>query len=430
MYHGFLVTKYRWLPHNIALLIFISVIMSSWMIYEHKNEEYRQEKYRLILSALNQVSARLQDIISNNLVITESLAAILKAKSYELNAQQFNVIAHDLMLTRKELRSIQLAPNAITEHIYPEQQNMSRSNVLPKVELQDLIRTFNEHQYYLTGPEALLQGGKGFILSKPIYKEVGKHTEFWGIITIVIDLNTVLRDSGLLNHDSEILYALRTTNHNENTIYISGKRVLFELDSIMKHVVLYNLPLDIAAFPQQGWYEDGWQGYIIVLVGIIAALFISSLSFLLMRSPVYLQQRINESNRELKNKSRELKIEKQWHESLLDTTPDLIFYKDTNGVYITCNQAFANYLGFNKDDIIGKTDEELLPHEMAGFFHLLDKNYLENPEYQHNEEWIETTQGRTLTLDTIKMPVFDDNDELLGIFGISRDNSELGQQRT
>lgn len=419
-------SKFRFLPHAISLIIFASVIMSSWMVYEHKNKEDKIEKYRVILNNLEQVSLRLQDIIANNALIAGSLAAIIKAKAYQISTLEYNSLVSELMLTREELKNIQFAPNALTEYIYPEQKNADRSrlNIFQRFEKQGILNAVNKHNFYVFGPETVMPGGRGFVISKPLYKVAGNYSELRGIISLAIDLNAVLQKAGLLSHSDEILYAIRTVD--DNATYFSGKRVLFELDSIVKRVDLYNFQVEIAAFPQQGWYEEGWTHYIILFVGIVVALFISSLSFLLMKSPVYLQQRINENSLELKNKSRELKIEKQWHESLLDITPDFIFYKDVNGVYITCNQAFADYLGFKKDDIIGKTDEELLPYELSGFFHLIDKAYLESPEYQHNEEWIETNYGKILTLDTIKMPVFDDNDELLGIFGISRDKGELG----
>jgi len=42
--------------------------------------------------------------------------------------------------------------------------------------------------------------------------------------------------------------------------------------------------------------------------------------------------------------------------SLLNSIPDLIFFKNTEGVYLGCNPAFTEHLGKNPQDIVGKTD--------------------------------------------------------------------------
>ena len=48
--------------------------------------------------------------------------------------------------------------------------------------------------------------------------------------------------------------------------------------------------------------------------------------------------------------------------SVLDASPDVIFFKDRDLVYRLCNQAFANFHRVPMDDIIGKTAEELWAH--------------------------------------------------------------------
>ena len=56
-------------------------------------------------------------------------------------------------------------------------------------------------------------------------------------------------------------------------------------------------------------------------------------------------------------------IQKISHNTLLnlisDTIPDSIFVKDNNGVFIHCNKIFANNRNLSKDQVIGKTEEEI-----------------------------------------------------------------------
>lgn len=44
--------------------------------------------------------------------------------------------------------------------------------------------------------------------------------------------------------------------------------------------------------------------------------------------------------------------------SLVDSIPDIILYKDVDGVYIGCNSRFAKLMGRSKEEIIGKTDKK------------------------------------------------------------------------
>ncbi len=107
--------------------------------------------------------------------------------------------------------------------------------------------------------------------------------------------------------------------------------------------------------------------------------------------------------------------------SLLDSIPDLIFYKDEAGVYLGCNTAFAQFTGRPVDGIVGKTDFDLFPEEVAVFFREQDTEMMAQGEARHNEEWVDYPDGRRVLLNTLKTPFYDADKNLLGLIGISRD---------
>ncbi|MFA6899852.1 MAG: PAS domain-containing protein [Desulfurivibrionaceae bacterium] len=110
--------------------------------------------------------------------------------------------------------------------------------------------------------------------------------------------------------------------------------------------------------------------------------------------------------------------------SLMDAIPDLIFYKDTNSTYLGCNKGFTLFLGHSKDEIIGQTDLDLFPKELAEFFREKDQQMLGGGVPRRNEEWVDYPDGRRVLLDTLKTPFFDADHNLLGLIGISRDITE------
>jgi PAS domain S-box-containing protein len=73
--------------------------------------------------------------------------------------------------------------------------------------------------------------------------------------------------------------------------------------------------------------------------------------------------------------------------SLLDSIPDIIFYKDAQGVYVGCNPAFCEFVGRPRESVLGKTDFDLFPDDLARFFLANDRLMLETGTERRNEEW-------------------------------------------
>ena len=110
--------------------------------------------------------------------------------------------------------------------------------------------------------------------------------------------------------------------------------------------------------------------------------------------------------------------------SLLDSIPDLIFFKDIDGIYLGCNPEFAKFVGKKREEIIGKTDYDLFSKELADFFREHDNKMIQQLNARRNEEWVTYPDGKKILLDTLKTPYLGPEGELIGILGISRDITE------
>jgi len=110
--------------------------------------------------------------------------------------------------------------------------------------------------------------------------------------------------------------------------------------------------------------------------------------------------------------------------SLIDSIPDFVFFKDVNSIYVGCNKAFADYLGMEEKDIIGRSDYELFGKEAAEIYHENDRRILENHIPIRNEEWVILADGSKKLLDTVKVLYVNRKGEVLGIMAISRDITE------
>ena len=65
-------------------------------------------------------------------------------------------------------------------------------------------------------------------------------------------------------------------------------------------------------------------------------------------------------------------------EALCNTLPNPIYYKDLNGRYLDCNQAFIQLFGLSRGEVVGKTAYQLLPRELAENLQMADQALLRN----------------------------------------------------
>ncbi|WP_423055417.1 HD domain-containing phosphohydrolase [Acetobacterium carbinolicum] len=110
--------------------------------------------------------------------------------------------------------------------------------------------------------------------------------------------------------------------------------------------------------------------------------------------------------------------------SLLDSLPDLVFYKDKAGVYLGCNKAFEGFAGKTKDELVGLTDFDLFDEKMATLFRDMDQLMMKEKKSRRNEEFVTYPDGQEVILETLKTPYYDHNAQILGLIGVSRDITE------
>lgn len=105
---------------------------------------------------------------------------------------------------------------------------------------------------------------------------------------------------------------------------------------------------------------------------------------------------------------------------LLDSIPDIVFFKDRNGVFLGCNSETARLLGRNSADIIGRTDYDFYDKKTADGYWSDERRLLEQGIPIRNEEWNQYPDGERVLLDTLKAPLLNQDGQVIGLVGISR----------
>ncbi|GEM_PF-950900 len=114
-------------------------------------------------------------------------------------------------------------------------------------------------------------------------------------------------------------------------------------------------------------------------------------------------------------------------ESLLSAIPTPVFFKDTHGKYIGCNQAFTELMGVRPEDIIGKTVHECWPSDLAETYHQKDMELLQHPHHQKYDFRIKDKDGIEHDVIFIKDVFYDDQKKVAGLVGAFLDISERKQ---
>lgn len=124
----------------------------------------------------------------------------------------------------------------------------------------------------------------------------------------------------------------------------------------------------------------------------------------------------------------EIRLNSSFLEMLFDAIPNPIFYKDKDGVYINCNDAFSKIiLGIPKEEIIGKSLYEFpeqIPRKLADLYHEKDNELLIHPGTQYYESKVKCSDNVVRYYNFYKATFMSDSGEALGIIGVMLDISD------
>ncbi|MBZ5521788.1 MAG: PAS domain S-box protein [Acidobacteriia bacterium] len=116
------------------------------------------------------------------------------------------------------------------------------------------------------------------------------------------------------------------------------------------------------------------------------------------------------------------------YRALIEALPQIIFLKDKDSVYVSCNRNYAKLVGIDAKEIEGKTDFEFFPKDLADKYRADDKRIMESGKTEEiEEEYVVTGTGERQMIQTVKTPFRDAHGRIVGVLGIFRDITERKQ---
>ena len=112
-----------------------------------------------------------------------------------------------------------------------------------------------------------------------------------------------------------------------------------------------------------------------------------------------------------------LRQSENWYRTLLEHLPQKIFHKDRESVYVSCNDNYARDLKIKPEEIVGRTDYEFFPKELADKYRGDDKRIVTLATTEDIEEkYIQ--DGQEVWVHTVKTPIKDEKGNIAGVLGI------------
>ncbi|GIK39364.1 MAG: hypothetical protein BroJett011_31970 [Chloroflexota bacterium] len=127
---------------------------------------------------------------------------------------------------------------------------------------------------------------------------------------------------------------------------------------------------------------------------------------------------------ERKRAEEALRASEVLYQSLVDNIPQNILRKDRAGRFVFGNKSFCNSLGVSLEELIGKTDFDFYPPELAQKYQQDDRRVIETGQPFETVEEHQTKAGENLFVRVVKSPIFDASGVTVGIQAIFWDITE------
>ncbi|GAK85129.1 aerobic respiration control sensor protein ArcB [Vibrio ponticus] len=110
--------------------------------------------------------------------------------------------------------------------------------------------------------------------------------------------------------------------------------------------------------------------------------------------------------------------------SFIDASPDLIYYRNAEGVFSGCNKAMEELTGKKESQLVGLTPWDVYSKEVAQQIVETDDAVFADNQAITYEQWLEYPDGRKIYFELRKVPFYSKDGRHLGLVGFGRDITE------
>ena len=375
-----------------------------------------------VLAEMALVQSRLATVLRGTFSPTDSLVHLVASQG-GVSDEIFSAIGERLIAQTPTIRNLVIAPGDRVAQIFPLAGNEAAMNLhYPSIPAQyaTVLKAKEKKSPVMAGPVALIQGGYGFIQRYPVFVKDANQSEerYWGVISIVADVNKVL-EAGGVKTASELNLSIVSDN---GTTVFGDKNTGGDLP-VTLNMDIPGGAWELRAAPKDGWPSTSLFSSNYLLFGLINSLLVGFLSWLLLRRQQTLKEQFTTLTATLTAKQQsEAAAEKSQRllQAIMNSAPTLIYVFDREGRLLFCNQQFEKAVGHSRESMIGTLRTDFLPAAIAEQHHNNDQSVLANGLALSIEESNQENDGEHTYL-TLKSALRDADGEISAVIGVSTD---------
>jgi len=309
-----------------VLILMVSVAIT---VDRVSTERIRTEVRQEWQAKIDDLALDLQGRILQNITTVWGLAASVSVEP-ELGEARFQELAAVIFRLATELRNIGLAPDFVINNIYPLEGNEAaigldlRTQSLPAEQVLMLMET---ERAVFSGPINLVQGGQGLAARIPIF--ISDSDEFWGVVSVILDLQSLYEAVNLGSRLQEAQLVLSTSSDlaTSESIFFGTRDVSWQ-QPVYNALDMHGTSWHLFAQPKAGWPDQPPQPWLLRGILALLVLLVTSATFWLTR---------------LLLKDRQMQ---QWFSGLFELAPvGIALFDAENNKLLQANPSLKSILG-------------------------------------------------------------------------------------
>ena len=213
-----------------------------------------------VSETLTAEGARIERALAKRILLVEGLAALVRVKP-ALERETFEGFAASLTRSTTGLRNLALAPGGVIRNVFPIAGNEAAIGLDLRAtpgQREAAERAIASRHPILAGPIDLVQGGRGLSMREAVYLpgSDGAEGRFWGLVSVAVDFDALLKEAQLSERQGDIALALRGADGlGPDGVSFFGDGRLFAGGARVLDITFPGGSWQIAGMPVGGWEE-------------------------------------------------------------------------------------------------------------------------------------------------------------------------------
>lgn len=263
---------------SLSVIFIISIVLDQ-INYNRATQAHRL----LILSEVDTYRTQLSSTLISNIQLVRGLAVAVAAEP-DLKQERFSQIAAPLFETSSELRNIGGAPDMVIRMTYPlkgNEKSIGLNFLENKAQRADALRARDSNEIVMAGPLTLVQGGEALIARIPVF--LPPENTFWGLLSVVLDIDKVYLNSGIKELEKTFNVAIQGRNGlGLQGGFFYGSEAILDTNPLKLHLAIQGGEWVIYVSPKTGWAPPASSVWPLrIAIAIIMGILIWAFTFFL-----------------------------------------------------------------------------------------------------------------------------------------------------